>query len=229
MRASTTLVLVAVAVAIASGAWLFASVHAEARRATAAATSLRKELAEVRAEIGARPPAQDDSVALRAANPALTAALARAGQLPSASPPAIEPDVVDAGGDVPADAPSLLAAQREKLDENVAKLGMKLEERMRDEPFDRAWSRDTVGAVKTAFSEIHASRITEAECRSRTCRVVVEHDSDGDQRALASQIANAAPFDGEVLYRYDFNSTPRKTILYVAREGETIVHLLAGK
>ena len=95
-----------------------------------------------------------------------------------------------------------------------------LEERILNEPEDRAWEasmksqiHETIGSVAPGVS------VTDAECGSTLCRVVVAHKTREDQIGIGRILVGQAPFKNGVYYDYDREAQPPTTTMYVLREG----------
>jgi len=122
--------------------------------------------------------------------------------------------------------PLITENQRAKNRRLADEAGNKLDSVLRGETVDRQWDSHTLEIINKTFSGIRSSRISEADCRTRLCRIVVEHDSLDDQKQLAKSILGSPPFDQDVLFRYDVDSSPPRTILYVARDGYALRNLV---
>jgi hypothetical protein len=97
-----------------------------------------------------------------------------------------------------------------------------LEARVASERVDSEWSLRTVRAIRDVIGRVGAgSKTVEAECASSLCRILVSHDTEEAHKLFASKVAAEEPFRSGVAYDYDFDSTPRKTTLFVLREGSS--------
>lgn len=97
------------------------------------------------------------------------------------------------------------------------------DQRLREEPPDPAWDGEVKpridGAMTTLASTLPGVKAQSVDCGSTLCRVVVVHEDPGSQKQLTGKISKIPPFDNEVYYAYDHDSSPPKTTLYVARTG----------
>ena len=51
----------------------------------------------------------------------------------------------------------------------------------------------------------------------------IEHASRAEQRSLAKQMSAVAPFNSDAFCRYDKESNPLRTTVYLAREGTEVL------
>lgn len=116
--------------------------------------------------------------------------------------------------------------QRFKNTQIANAAGEKLDAELGRESIDRAWSAGTSSDINAVFKPLTSSQLVNVDCRSSLCRVLIRHDSAEDQHGFAKKILGAPPFDQDVLFRYDFDSTPPKTTLYVARQGVSLPQLV---
>ena len=110
----------------------------------------------------------------------------------------------------------------------IDKTAHRLDEYMEREVPDSVWSFRMRQDIAAAFSRIEGQTLSTAECRAKLCRVVVASASPFDQKSLARKILDHPPFDGEVFFKYDTESTPPRTSLYVGREGSSLLALGAA-
>jgi hypothetical protein len=125
----------------------------------------------------------------------------------------------------PVEEPLSLEARKERQQEAYKQEAARLDSALAAEEPDRGWGAATVAAMYQAVRSATASRITKADCAAHLCRVVLEHDSREEQKSLAENIHGKAPFDQEIFFRYDKQSTPLTTTMYVAREGSSLAML----
>jgi hypothetical protein len=109
--------------------------------------------------------------------------------------------------------------------EQIQQRAQQLDRVLAADGVDRGWSAQTVDSMYRVFSGVTGGRLRNAQCGSRLCRVEVEHTSRDEQRALAEQLLHQDPFTHGVLFNYDKLSTPLKTTMYVAREGQALAKL----
>ena len=106
------------------------------------------------------------------------------------------------------------------------KVAARIDRYMQSEPLDASWSRRSGQAIAVAFATIRGSAIAQSDCRSTVCRVAVVSESKSEQKLLARKILSQAPFqDDEVIFSYDFESAPPRTVLYLGREGSRLAQL----
>jgi len=106
-------------------------------------------------------------------------------------------------------------------------MAQRLEQLVASEPVDAHWSSDTTAAARTVFTSVRGSRLITADCQTSLCRFVVASDSLDAQRELADQLVGHGPFNEEVWYYYDHESTPPKATLYTSRKGVPLSALLS--
>ena len=119
-----------------------------------------------------------------------------------------------------------MKVRRERAAIRSKEFAEKFDTRILSEAVDRYWGRETTAAIEAIFSDNSAGRLIAADCKTNLCRVVVENQSIAEQRDLAKQILTRAPFDQDVFFRYDHDSVPPKTTMYVARAGMRLPQLL---
>ena len=118
--------------------------------------------------------------------------------------------------------PSSWEEQRATAQSRQQELVASVQARFASEEVDQDWRSATVGRIKGVLGvSTPGTRLVEVDCASSVCRAVVVHDSDEARRSLASEIASSEPFNHGVLYSYDRESEPPKTLLFVRREGTT--------
>lgn len=111
--------------------------------------------------------------------------------------------------------PSALTAE-ERNAQSAADLGARFE----SEPIDAAWSTATEREIRdTLASSVPAARLIKADCATSLCRVVLAHDSEADQQAIAHHLGAAQPFQEGVFYDYQRAPGALQTTLYVLRPG----------
>jgi hypothetical protein len=183
--------------------------------------ALRAELSRLEAQVQALRVAKDAAGSSGFASPQPTLALREATM-----PGARKEDAPVKNADPTADSRTEDADPRARLEEErfetqqaSERLGNRLDEYLSTEPVDAAWSPETTRALGATLRATTGQKLVKAECATHLCRVVVESDSAEEQRQLPQKISGTAPFNQDVFYRYDFESTPPKTTLYVAREG----------
>lgn len=216
----TKLTAIAVAGAFATlGAGAFMLNHKPAPKAGTALPSsdaeLRAELARLRGEVQGLSAAQRvDRASLQLANG--NASKPEAGQAPDQVIPAVHE---------PIDANQLIADRERATREAVAKIGDRFDTLIASETVDTRWRTETVRNVEAAFTDVANSKVVSTDCGSRLCRVVVERTSVDELRDLPKSIADRAPFDSEVLYRYDMDAKPPRVTMYVTRNGGSMAEL----
>ncbi len=95
-----------------------------------------------------------------------------------------------------------------------------LEARFAGEPVDGEWSLKTVREIRDVVgSSAPGTQVLKAECGSSLCRVSVSHETEEAQKTLGHALAAEEPFRAGVVYDYDFDSNPRKTVFFVMRAG----------
>jgi hypothetical protein len=150
----------------------------------------------------------------------------RQRELPQAA--LVQPPSPTEPAERPLDPADVAQEQLFRNEQLVEELRTKLDARVAMEPVDVSWRNQTLAELKKTFTPITGSTVRNAECRSQLCRIEVEHQTANSQRGLAREISGQAPFDQEVVYRYDLNSKPPKTTLYVARAGTSLSNLAAS-
>jgi len=104
--------------------------------------------------------------------------------------------------------------------ERIRETATALAARFAGEHVDGAWSTETARSLRSVFGPATpGTRVTEADCASTLCRVVLEHEDRDAQHALGNAIASAEQFAAGVFYDYDKSSDPPKTTLFVLRPG----------
>jgi hypothetical protein len=212
-------VAVLVAVVVGAGAFL---VWLQARGRAPAAVDLRTrhELEQLRAEVARLSASQ---------------AAGRAAGFATQPLPLTNPNFDTGTSDGQLAAPSASPASARDAQERdfarqqaAERIGAKLEDQLLAEPVDPVWRAGALHSIDTAFGAIKTSRVVEAECKSRLCRVVVVSDSAEEQRLLGEKLLTQAPFDQQVYFKYDLEAKPPKTTLYVGREGTELGLLVKG-
>jgi hypothetical protein len=95
-----------------------------------------------------------------------------------------------------------------------------LDARFVGEPVDGEWSLKTVREIRDVVgSSAPGTQLLKAECASSLCRVTVSHETEEAQKTLGRALAAEEPFRAGVVYDYDFDSNPRKTMFFVMRAG----------
>lgn len=186
-----------------------------AKAASPSDTELRAEIARLRSEV------QGVSAAQRVDRAALQLSAANAAAPAVAQEPA-NSNAVDRG---PVDPRQLLEERDRATHEGVARIGDRLDQLLTTDTVDTRWRTETTRNVDAIFAEVPNSKVLSTDCGSRLCRVVVERTSVDELRDLPKAITNRAPFDSEVLYRYDMEAKPPRVTIYVTRDGGSMAEL----
>jgi hypothetical protein len=97
-----------------------------------------------------------------------------------------------------------------------------LRARFESQPVDRAWSSAATRELQESLARSTPStRVLQVDCATSLCRVVLAHDSEDDQRALAGRVAAETGFKEGVFYDYTSTETALSTTLFVLREGHS--------
>jgi len=106
------------------------------------------------------------------------------------------------------------------------RLGDQLDARLAAEAPDPRWAAATASAIRSTVAAISGDKLLSSDCKASLCRVEIEHDSPAEQHRLAKSVLGSGPFEQDVMFRYDFDSSPPRTTMYVAREGIAIRSLV---
>ena len=91
---------------------------------------------------------------------------------------------------------------------------------MAKEALDPAWSPQAVAGAQALMAKHNTRAALQAtDCGSTMCRIVVSHADQDAQREFAAEMADEAQLDTEVVYKYDTDTTPPTTTMWVARKG----------
>jgi hypothetical protein len=163
----------------------------------------------------------------RDAQRTLLAALAQAASVERAERASQGETGAIATGAVPADVDvnPMSRLDGERARENANAIAQSFENHFSVESADEPWASATASAARATIEDVPDTRLIRAECATRLCRIVVEHDTEDGQRGLAHSIRRREPFDEDVFYGYERDSRPRRTTLYVAREGVELAAL----
>jgi hypothetical protein len=157
------------------------------------------ELSALRAEVAMLKDRQDKQVGLLAAT-----ALSRG----AASPAPEEQPLTD----------EQAVARSEQQYTRIAET---LAQKVQSERIDVDWSAKTSAQIRTTFkSALPGTEVMDAQCANTLCRVVVRHTEKGDQHAMAQKLAREEPFAQGTFFRYDYDSDPPTTTLFVLRDGQ---------
>jgi hypothetical protein len=115
---------------------------------------------------------------------------------------------------------------KQRLDEEIAKISADLDAVLEQQPRDANWGHQVSNQVRDVFAADTTTKVTETECRSNLCRVVLIHDSLATQHNLGKDLVDKPPFDQEVFFDYDRNAVPPTTTLYVGRQGTSLAKLI---
>lgn len=192
-----------------------AGVYLERQRSAKAETAMRAEVARLQAEVQTINGTNDHRLRALERRPSAHTVMGRGNEQHTSAPVA--------SGEPPEPQPVApdLARTMEELDfadqQASERAGDRLDTYLAGETVDAAWSPETTRGIQTTMASVEGHKLISADCRTRLCRVVVESDSSEEQRELPQKVAGNGPFKQDVFYRYDFESKPPKTTLYVAR------------
>jgi hypothetical protein len=205
MRPLERTLLIVAAIAVGGVAWFLYT------RQDAAQRELARETASLRARLEQAERSRDSELPR-----AIAEGLRRSAPLPApAASGQLAPTALGEAGVVP---PAALARSEA--------MAQRLEQLVSSEPADARWSSETTAAARTVFASVTGSRLVTADCQTSLCRFVVTSDSLDAQRGLADQLVGQGPFNEEVWYYYDHESTPPKATLYTSRKGVPLSALL---
>jgi hypothetical protein len=182
---------------------------------------LRAELARLRNEV------RSVGVAQRAQMQALASRDTQVVPLANASAAVPQPvSQGKVGPELPKDPLERIRAIDQANTDAANRAGDQLDAYLASDGVDARWRSDTINSVNAVFADL-PGKVLDAECGSHLCRVVVQRSSTEEIRTLASQIVGKAPFDQDVLYRYDLGASPPKVTLYVTRAGTQMASLVS--
>jgi hypothetical protein len=108
-----------------------------------------------------------------------------------------------------------------KADEQYARIAETLTQKIHNERIDVTWSASATAQIRTTFkTSLPGTEVMDAQCASTLCRVVVRHAEKGDQNEMAQKLARQEPFSQGTFFRYDRQTDPPTTTLYVLRDGQ---------
>lgn len=117
--------------------------------------------------------------------------------------------------------PETLEEMAAKAEAKDARIAETLSQKLRDERIDVAWSGETSAQIQSAFKTIlPGTEVVDARCASTLCRVVVRHPEKDEQAAMPRRLAAVQPFAQGTFLRYDYQSDPPLTTLFVLRNGQ---------
>jgi hypothetical protein len=125
----------------------------------------------------------------------------------------------------PAPAPETDEQKMARLEQRAQAVAESFDRRLLTEPRDVAWGNEAVTQATESLAKVPGATVLSSTCASTVCRVELSQQSNDEQRALGSSISNSPPFDQGTLYRYDYDSVPPKTTLYVIRRGHDLTEL----
>jgi hypothetical protein len=103
-----------------------------------------------------------------------------------------------------------------------AEAATQLQAKFEQETLDAGWALPMVRSIRGSIASLApTARLLAADCATSLCRVVLEHQSDEDQRNIAGQVVASEPFKEGVFYDYQHGAGPPKTTLYVIRQGHS--------
>jgi len=211
------LVLLGGASLVAIGLAVQARSEAEARE-----RAMKAELASLRDQVASLRGDQQQGRLVDVVTRVAAARAAAGSERRGASGDAVVP-AHEASGD-PGPMPTREEIER-RSSEHIQQRAQQLDRVLAADGVDRAWSAQTEESMYRVFAGVTGGRLRIAQCGARLCRVEVEHASRDEQRALAEQLLHQDPFTHGVLFNYDKLSTPLKTTMYVAREGQALAKL----
>jgi hypothetical protein len=200
------------------GALVFAALFESAREQRATLVNVSKQIARIRSELADVKSERNESAEIGALSHEVQVLKSnRETYVPSATQDQQKElasnDKSEHATQTPLD-PQARAQQQRAANKALAdKAGAKLDSLLRTESIDRDWSTSTIDGINRTFSTVSTSHVTAADCRTNFCRIVIQHDSSDDQHELAHKVLKGPPFDQEMLFRYDFDSSPPETIL----------------
>jgi hypothetical protein len=161
---------------------------------------LRRELAEVRREMGV----------MRAGQPPLEAL---AGQGLASAVPAGEPAK-------PLSLEERAARDRARNDE----IGRVIAAQLKAEPRDPGWSTQTERQVAQALrtAAVGGTQFISAECHTTMCVVTLKNDNIESQRKASFHISRHLPLFSQAFYTYAMNDGVPSMTVYFAREGQLL-------
>jgi hypothetical protein len=108
-----------------------------------------------------------------------------------------------------------------KSEEKSARIAETLAQKVHSERIDVDWSASATAQIRTTFkTTLPGTEVMDAQCASTLCRIVVRHPEKGDQDEMAHKLARQEPFAQGTFFRYDRQSDPPKTTLFVLRDGQ---------
>jgi len=104
------------------------------------------------------------------------------------------------------------------------------EDRFASDPVDPVWARSTEQAITgvMARDELRGSRLVAARCHGNLCRIEVSHTDDGAQSRFLPEVTRFPPFlNAGVAQTVRDPDPPERvsTVIFLAREGQTLPHL----
>jgi hypothetical protein len=98
-----------------------------------------------------------------------------------------------------------------------------MEARYNSETVDPGWSAGRVTAIKGALATVLPDvKVTNVECATTICRAELVHDDPDSQSSLMEKTSENDALNTETFYLFDKESTPPRTVLYMAREGQRL-------
>ena len=121
----------------------------------------------------------------------------------------------------PGDPSDDLVTPEERLDRIVAKL----HEQLDGQPTDADWSHRAAEqfAAQLRAQALGHSRLLDVDCRTTTCRVEVAHTQEGGAEHFCEELVSSIPWNGEVFFRTSDDAGESRTVVYVSREGHTLM------
>jgi hypothetical protein len=99
----------------------------------------------------------------------------------------------------------------------------KIDSQFSSERRDPAWSSDATRSFETMLAN-HASHasLVSADCASTMCKIVVNHQSPEMQKEFSLAITEEPLLEAEVMYKYDAETQPPTTTMWVSRTGHRL-------
>jgi hypothetical protein len=132
-----------------------------------------------------------------------------------------------AGDQAAAADPEVRLAQAKEQQRQAAST---LDKKHASEQVDQVWSEKQSRGIRDAVASKDPRTVVAAvNCASSLCKIVLNHDSEDAQRQVANNLGELEPFRAGVFYSYDESANPRRTTLYVLREGHDFRETFAGR
>ena len=125
------------------------------------------------------------------------------------------------------ESPEATAIRAERTQRDMAEA---LDRRLTEEGVDKAWADKTAETIRSATAaHLPGTRVSALNCASTLCRITFTHENASELQLVGKEFASLEPFSEGTYYRYDQESSPPRTTLYVMRSGQGIAEMAQNR